>query len=190
MRVTGAFRITDATPDHLMISVPGTSLGSSWISVVLIAFFLLLAYTTSRSVRRIYVAEKTPMELRAYVWRYRIIVMTIGLAGLGAFWLLGYSSGSIELDRETNRAMMRSKTTAFLPAQKQSVPLSAVERATLDMKPNSTRIRLITREDSDLGYPMWSDRPGQTEAVKAINHFLHPESVDKASQAEGSQPGR
>jgi hypothetical protein len=184
MTGTGAYRIADATPDHLMITVPGTSLGSSWISVILIAFFLLLAYTTSRSVTRIYRAEKTPLELRAYVWRYRIIVMTIGLAGLGAFWLLGYSSGSIELDRGANRVTMRSKRTAFLPAQTQSLPLAVVERAALDMKPNSARIRLITREDGDLGYPMWSNRPGQAEAVKAINHFLHPDSVEKVSRAK------
>ena len=142
MTATGAYRIADATPDHLMITVPGTSLGSSWISVILIAFFLVLAYTTSRSVARVYRAEKTALELRAYVWRYRIIVVGIGLAGLGAFWLLGYSSGSIELDRGVNRVTMHSKRTAFLPARTRSLPLSVIERATVDIKPNSARIRL------------------------------------------------
>jgi len=159
-----------------MISMPGTSLGSSWISVILIVFFLVMTYTTSRTVRRIYRAEKTTVELSAYVWRYRIILMTIGLAGIGLFWLVGYSSGSIEFDRGANRATMRCKMTAFLPARTQSLLLSDVEVAVLDTKPNSARIRLITRRDGDLGYPLWTDRSGQAEAVKAINHFLHSDT--------------
>ena len=170
---TGGYRITEATPDHLMISMPGTSLGSSWISVILIVFFFVMTYTTSRTVQRIYRTQKTTAELSAFVWRYRIILMTIGLAGIGLFWLVGYSSGSIELDRAANQAIMSSKTTAFLPARTQSLALSDVEEAVLDTKPNSARIRLITHRDGDLGYPLWTDRPGQAEAVKAINRFLH-----------------
>src|SRR6266700_924659 len=99
MTATSHYRITESNLDHLTISAPGNSIFSSWISVILIAVFLLMTYTTSRTVRRIYQTEKTPIELRAYVWRYRITLMAITLSGLGALWLFGYNSGSIEFDR-------------------------------------------------------------------------------------------
>jgi hypothetical protein len=69
--------------------------------------------------------------------------MGIGLFSSAAFWLLSYSSGSIELDRRTNLATMRAKFTAFLLAETASKPLSAVDQATLESQPNARRIRLI-----------------------------------------------
>lgn len=173
-----AYRVTEMTPDHLLITVPGSSLFSSWVPVMLLAIVLFTVYGTSRTVRRMYRQEKSPEELRAYVWRYRIIRAAGSFAGLGVFWLLGYSSSSIELDRHSNLATMRAKFTAFLPAETGRVPLSEVAEATLDEKPNARRIRLVTNDGAGLGYPLWTDREGQEEAVSAINLFLRCRSCD------------
>ena len=97
------------------------------------------------------------------------------LAGVGGalfFWAVGYTSGSIELNRSTNTATITGRMTAFLPAQHRTVSLQSVAEATLDQKPNSRRIRLEVDQGQDLAFPIWSDRPGQQEAVDAINQFL------------------
>jgi hypothetical protein len=179
-----AYVVTEVTPHHLLVTVPGSSLGSSWLSLVLLVIFLVMTYATSRTVWRLYQQEKSPEALRAYVWRYRVLGMGIGCAGLGVFWLVGYSSGSIELDRRSNLATMRAKFTAFLPAETGSVPLSDVDKATLDAKPNARRIRLVTNDGAGLGYPLWSDRQGQAEAVRAINRFLACSGCDVGGEPD------
>jgi hypothetical protein len=143
----------------------------------LYVFFLILSvfitYTTSRSVRRVMrPLLESPEKLHAYVQRYRIIATAVTFGVLAVFWLIAYSGGSIELDRHANRATMRAKFTAFLPAETGSVPLSAVGQAMLDAKPNAKRIRLVTNNGEDLSFPLWTDRAGQAEAVRAINRFL------------------
>ncbi len=100
----------------------------------------------------------------------------IGIGGMLAclllFWAVSYSSGSIVLDRSSNSAVVQARMTFFLPAQTQSTRLDNIERAVLEYKPNARRIRLIANHGSDLAYPLWSGRPGQQEAVNAINSFL------------------
>jgi hypothetical protein len=167
-----AYQIVSQSPAHLVISVPGASLLSGWIALALIVFLGLMIYTTSRSVRTVYSGIRSPEEVASLVMRYRLIGCAIAVGALGLFWLCAYSSGSIDLDRSANRAVMSSRMTAFLPAQTHSVPLDAVEQAILDTKPNASRIRLLVTHGNDLAYPMWSDRGGQQEAVDAINRFL------------------
>lgn len=98
--------------------------------------------------------------------------MGIGFFSIGVWSLLAYSSGSIELDRRTNLATVRAKMTAFLPAETASMPLSAVDEATLESQPNARRIRLVGNGGEDLAYALWTSRAGQAEAVRAINRFL------------------
>lgn len=140
---------------------------------MLLTILLFVTYTTSRTVRRVMRPLKAPQELRAYVRRYQVMGSIGSLIALGLFWLLGYNSGSIDLDRSANRVMMRSRMTLFFPSQTLTLPLSDVDEAILDYKPNSARIRLITHSNRDLSYPMWSSREGQEEAVRTINQFLH-----------------
>ena len=169
-----AYRVTQATPNHLLITLPGASLAPLWFLLLLLAILLFTTYGTSRTVKRVLQSQKTPAELRAYISRYRMVGTAISFGCIGLFWLISYSSGSIDLDRSANRVTMRSKMTAFLPAQTLSIPLAEVDHAIVDYKPNSARIRLVTHNNGGLGYPMWSGRRGQEEAVDAINHFLHP----------------
>lgn len=174
-----AYRVTQATPNHLLITLPGGSLAPLWFLALLLAILLFTTYGTSRTIKRGLQSKKTLVELRAYILRYRVIGTAISFGSIGLFWLISYSSGSIDLDRTANRATMRSKMTAFLPAQTLSIPLADVDHAIVDYKPNSARIRLVTRNNDDLGYPMWTDRRGQEEAVNAINHFLHLNAGEK-----------
>ena len=88
------------------------------------------------------------------------------------FYCIGYTSGSLDLDKSTNKVSLTAKMTAFLPAQTRTIGLDSVQSAVLDYKPNSRRIRLNVSNGQDLAYPIWSDRPGQQEAVDAINLFL------------------
>jgi len=171
-----AYRVTQATPNHLLITLPGASLAPLWFLLLLLAILLFTTYGTSRTVKRVLQSQKTPAELQAYISRFRMVGTTISFGSIGLFWLISYSSGSIDLDRSANRATMRAKMTAFLPAQTLSIPLAAVDHAIVDYKPNAARIRLVTQSNDDLGYPMWSDRRGQEEAANAINHFLHPDA--------------
>src|SRR5215472_6984236 len=113
-----AYVVSEVTPDHLLITVPGSALGWPWLYVFFFVLFVVVIYTTSRSVRRVQrPLVKSPEELNAYVRRYRIVGGALSFAVIGAFWLLAYSSGSIELDRRSNLATMRAKFTAFFPAE-------------------------------------------------------------------------
>jgi hypothetical protein len=169
---TSAYVVTESTPDHLLITMPGNSLGWPWLYVFFLAFFLVAGYLAERSTKRVMRPLKPPAELRVYMRRFRFIWVAIAGGALGFFWLIAYSSGSIELDRRSDIATLRAKFTAFLPAQTISIPLSAVNRATLDAMPNARRIRLVANDGRDLSYPLWTDRPGQGKAVQAINRFL------------------
>lgn len=165
-----AFVISETTPDHLVVTSTG-DFGPPLLYFGLLIFLMFGTYLASRSVRRVFQQEKSPAELRAYVWRFRLMLMAFCLGVLGLLSLFFYNSGSIDLDRRTNLATMRAKMTAFLPAQTGSVPLSEVSEATLDFSRGTQRIRLITN-DADLGYPLWSDRRGQEQAVRVINQWL------------------
>jgi len=169
---SGAYRIVEEGTNRLVISVPGASLLSTWLATTLGIILLLTIYLTSRTVARVIALEKSPQETAAYVLRYRLFGVLISAGALLLFWAVSYSSGSITLDRGKNQAVMQSKMTLFLPVQEHSISLSSVQSATLDSKPNSRRIRLVVSHGNDLGYPMWSSRPGQDEAVDAMNRFL------------------
>jgi len=180
-----AYVVSEVTPDHLLITVPGSALGWPWLYVFFFVLFVVVTYTTSRSVRRAQrPLAKSPEELNAYVRRYRIIGSVLSFAGIGAFWLIAYSSGSIELDRRNDLATVRAKFTAFLPAETASMPLSMVNEATLESQPNARRIRLIGNSGKDLAYPLWTSRAGQAEAARAINRFLACAGCDSSDEAE------
>jgi hypothetical protein len=167
-----AYRIAEESASRLVISVPGASLLAGWLGCTLGVILLLTVYLTSRTVARVTAVEKSPEQAAQFVLRYRIAGVAITAGALLFFWAVSYSSGSITMDRATNQAVVQAKMTAFLPAQTLRAPLADVQSATLDTKPNSRRIRLLTNSGSDVGYPMWSSRTGQDEAVSAINHFL------------------
>ncbi len=167
-----AFQVTESSATRLVITAPASSMLLSWIGMLLAVVLIMAVLGTSVTVRRVMAYDRTPEQLASYVRTYRVI----GLAGtvgiLLLFAALFYSSGSIILDHATGTASMRAKMTAFLPAQTVSMPLRDVESATLDAKPNSRRIRLLARSGHDIGYPLWSNRPGQQNAVDAINNFV------------------
>lgn len=182
---SSAYIVSDVTPDHLLITVPGIALGWPWLYVFFLILAVFITYTTSRSVRRVQrPLANSPEELNAYVRRYRVISTGIWVFVAIIWSLLAYSSGAIELDRRNNLATMRAKMTAFLPAQTGSIPLSAVDQATLEAIPNARRIRLIANNGHDLSYPFWTDRAGQAEAVRAINKFLDCVGCDTGSKAQ------
>lgn len=163
---------------HLIVAAPGTSLfGAGWV-VGFLAGSLLLAFLIAGSVRRnsIKLAAKYPqLSIPSPAKNIRLIYRITPAAGIVAalfFYAVGYTSGSITLDRSTNTAALTARMTAFLPAQHRTVALQSVTGATLDEKPNSRRIRLEVSGGHDLAFPIWTDRPGQEEAVDAINRFL------------------
>ena len=166
------FQIFDQTPARITISAPSASLLSPWLVLFMSAFFLLILYSASRSMHRTLTSSKSPAELSAYMLRFWVIGSGILLGALGLFWLISSNSGSIVLDRGANMATVRAKMSALLPAQSRTVPLDIVQSATLDFRPNARRIRLLVDHGSDLAYPIWTSRPGQEEAVAAINAFL------------------
>lgn len=172
MIAADAYCIVEESAIRLVIAVPGASLMPAWLATALGAMLLLVVYLTSRTAARVTALEKSAEETAAFVTRYRLIGVLISVAALLLFWAVSYSSGSITLDRSANRAVMQSKMTLFLPAQTQQIALSSVRSARIDAKPNSRRILLITDDGNDLGYPMWSSRDGQNQAVNAINRFL------------------
>ena len=167
-----AFQVRESSATHLVITAPGSSMLMSWLGMFLTVLLVVVVLTTSRTVRRVLATDRSPEQVSTYVRNYRII----GLAGTAGILLLFtglfYSSGSIVLDRGTGIASMSAKMTAFLPTQSVSMPLGDVERASLDAKPNARRIRLFARSGHDIGFPLWSSRPGQQDAVDAINSFL------------------
>ena len=172
-----AYRVVQQ-PDRLTIAVPPSSLFASWIGLIIflilpISFYLVLR-TARHSEERLR-AQYPSHDSNDFDRRYRLTRSGFWVISICAplfFLAVGYSSGSIVLDRSTNRAIVTSKMTAFLPSQLRSVDLSSVTDAILDEKPNSRRIRLEVSHGQDLTYPMWSDRAGQEEAVNAINRFL------------------
>ena len=173
------FQVAHPAQGRLMVVAPSTSLVSMWLVIILVVLFFVIFYTTSRTVRRVLTASKTPAEVSSAVLRYRLLGVAILAGFLGLFWLVSYNSGSIVLDRTTNTATLRVKMTFLLPARSQTTRLDNVERAILDYKPNARRIRLLAHHGHDLAYPIWTSRPGQLEAVDAINTFLGDGHADE-----------
>lgn len=173
-----AFQVIQKNPDHLTIAAPGSSLFGAWLFILCILLFPLLFGLVSRSAKRSNqtLRNKYPDQAIPDITpRLHLLYVVGGLSTFGIpilFWAIGYTQGSLDFDRSTNRATITSKMTAFLPVREKTVELVSIEKALLDQKPNSQRIRLATTSGSDLAYPIWSDKPGQQEAVTAINHFL------------------
>lgn len=167
------FQIIHESPNRITVLAPGTSLLSPWLVLAIILFFALIFFSADHSARRVLAVSKTSAELSSYMLRFRLIGLGIAAGSLALFWVISYSSGAIVLDRDSHTAVVRAKMTAFLPAQSSSIALEDIASATLDYKPNARRIRLVADHGNDLAYPIWSDRRGQQEAVRAINAFLH-----------------
>jgi len=172
MVTASAYRIVEQGSQRLVIVAPGSSLLSGWMALVLAAPLLAMLYFTSRSIAKVYADQRPPEQVSSLVLRYRLFGLLLIVGALMAFWAISYTSGSIQLSRATNLATIQSKMTLFLPAREISAPIDSIQSATLDSKPNSRRIRLLLRSGSDLAYPMWTDRAGQEDAVRAINRFL------------------
>jgi hypothetical protein len=164
--------------DRLTVAVPPASLFASWVGIGVFLILWLSIFFTLHSVKRMNEKfRRNPLTYRSQDGGKSLrLGYTIGaIVSIGApllFLALGYTSGSIVLDRTANRASMTSKMVLFLPSITRSVDLNAVTDARLDQKPNSRRIRLEVSHGRDLAYPMWSDRAGQEEAVNAMNQFL------------------
>ncbi len=169
---SSAYQIVERAPDHVVISVPGSSLLSGWLLAGLLLIFLAVAFLSTRSIKRFYADEKSEADIARIVRRNYLFAAGIPVGFCIFFWAVSYTSGSIRLNRATNQAAMESKMTAFLPSRTRTVPLSQVQEAILDEKPNSRRIRLLVEHGSDLAYPMWTGRDGQDAAVTVINDFL------------------
>jgi hypothetical protein len=172
MVLASGFRVVTQTADQLVITMPGSSLLIGWMAFAIAAPVLLIFYLTSRTVARVTALEHTPAEVTQTVLRYRLFGLGVTAAALLIFWAVSYSSGSIQLDRTSGQAMMKSRMTVFLPAQTQSRPLPQVSEAVLDQKPNSRRVRLLVHDGADLAFPVWTGRTGQDAAVQTINAFL------------------
>lgn len=157
-----AFRVVQQQ-DRLVVSAPPTSLFASWLALGIYIGILLFFLLVLRHIKQLL------GEIDAFLYKVFGAVVILGPL---FFLAIGYNSGSIILDRASNRATVRARMMLFLPAQAKSIDLSSVTNATLDGKPNARRIRLETAHGSDLSYPIWSDRSGQKEAVIAINNFL------------------
>lgn len=157
-----AFRVIQQH-DRLVVSAPPTSLFASWLGLGIYVFVLICLLLVLRYIKHL----MGQIDNLIYVVFGLVLIL-----GPLLFLAIGYNSGSIVLDRATNRAIVRSRMVLFLPAQTKSIDLSSVTDAILDGKPNARRIRLEAADGSDLGYPIWTDRPGQKEAVIAINRFL------------------
>lgn len=179
---SSAFQAVQDSPRHLVVSSPGSSMFGAWFLLICLIFFPAIFGLIGRTMKKqdSKLRMQYPNSGIAPVSRKVYLVYLIGSAiAIGApmfFWAIGYTSGSIDLDALTNKATVRAKMMAFVPAQTRTIDLSLVDRATLDYKPNSRRIRLTTLDGSDLAYPIWSDKPGQQEAVVAINHFLEAQT--------------
>ena len=163
---------------HLLVSAPGTSLFGIWWLIGIPCFSVITAALIQGTLQRNYaksVRQYPQLTIKPPTQDIRSMYGLFTVVGIGAalfFWAVGYTSGSLDLNRSTNTATMTGRMTAFLPAQKRTVPLNLVTDATLDKKPNSRRIRLEVTHGQDLAFPIWSDRPGQAQAVDAINQFL------------------
>lgn len=179
------YSTAEQTPGNLVVTARGSSLfGPGWLIGIPLGA-LLIAFLVAGSVRRLYASnavrypsatvESPDAKVRFF---YRLFP-AIGIGAAALFYGIGYTSGSITLNRSTNTATMTGKMTAFLPAQHRTVALDSITDATLDQKPNSRRIRLEGTHGQDLAFPIWSDRAGQQEAVDAINRFLQNGSKER-----------
>ena len=166
------FHIAEQSASRLRIIAPGWSFVQSWVTLVMLAVIAPILFFALRSIRKMSALDKSPEQVAAIMSRERLLAVGLIAVSLSILWMLSYTRGEIDLDRGTNLVTMRSKVTVFLPEQVQTAPLNSVEEAWLDAKPNSRRIRLLRRHGPAITYPIWTDRPGQQQAVDAINSFV------------------
>lgn len=165
--------------ERLVVTAPPSSLFASRLGL---GIFLLLWISlfwgmsaAKRSMEKLHRKYPQTFDAKNAEKRLRLGYAISTVIGIGTpllFLAVGYTSGSITLDRNSNRATVTAKMTAFLPSQEHSIDLASVTGAILDEKPNARRIRLEASRGPDLTYPIWSDRRGQEEAVEAMNSFL------------------
>ena len=166
------FHIAEQSANRLRIVAPGWSFVQSWITLVVLAVICPILFFALRSIRKVTAMDKNPAQVDAIMARERLLGFGLVAVSLSVLWTLSYTRGEIDLDRGANVATMRSKMTVFLPEQVQTAPLNSLDEAWLDARPNAQRIRLLRRHAPSMDYPIWTDRPGQQQAVQAINAFV------------------
>ena len=169
--MSSSYQVLENTGSKLVVVMPASSLLSAWLFILLAVITLVSVLGARHSIHKLNAKYAGSVSLGAEQRTTWLIPVCMG--GLCFFfWAVSYTSGSLVFDRLSGKVAVSAKMTVFLPARTITGSLDNVDRATLDAKPNSRRIRLAMLHGSDLAYPIWTDRGGQEEAVQAINAFL------------------
>jgi hypothetical protein len=176
----GDFRILPLGMTGLRIEDPPTYWAASFFILVALAGFLAFSGSISTRLRlsdQVVSFERSKRSVRELGRGSKMPVgsLLVTLAAGYFAWALLQTS-SLTLDRQSGTYVIDGGRPFFV-ANLQSGQLKDVACATLETDTAGQRFALVLQDGHRMGLGSFNDKGGQSEAVAAVNRFLHVEET-------------
>ena len=170
----GGFRIIPIGTVGLKVVDPGIL----WLGLffILVALVGLLAFTGSLAAPRRpeqvvhFQGETRTAAQLGRGWKMPTFSLLLALAGGFAAWAL-LQPATLTLDRQTGTYTLDNARALF--SSPTSGPISNIAYATMETDTGGFRFTLVFQNGQRAGLGAFTDQSGQSEAVAAVNQFLH-----------------
>jgi hypothetical protein len=176
----GDFRILPLGMTGLRIEDPPTYWAAAFFILVALVGFLAFSGSISARLRpsdqvRSFNDSKRSVRELGRGWKMPVGSMLLTLAAGYFAWALLQTS-SITFDRQAGTYVIDGGRPFFV-ANLQSGQLKDVAYATLETDTAGQRFALVLQDGQRMGLGSFNDKGGQSEAVAAVNRFLHVEET-------------
>jgi hypothetical protein len=170
----GGFRVIPIGTVGLQVVDPGIL----WIGVffIVVALVGLLAFTGSLAARRSpeqivrFQGETRSSVQLGRGWKMPAFCLLLALGSGFAAWAILQPS-TLTLDRQKGTYTLDNARALF--ASPMSGPISDIAYATMETDTGGFRFTIVFQNGQRAGLGAFTDQSGQSEAVAAVNQFLH-----------------
>ncbi len=172
----GSFYIVPLSESVLEIQNPPNYWAGGFFLVVSLVFLLGLVGSIadvlgSSKSSLSFAGERSVRPDRGFKWKGRLVLGIIMLISGSLAWFL-FQPSSLVLDRKAGTYTLATGHLPFVSGTG-SYPLDQIAYATLETDAAAQRFVVVLRDGQRFSLGAYTDRRNQSEAVAAVNGFLH-----------------
>jgi hypothetical protein len=171
-----SFHISALSDSVLRIeNPPGYWTGCFFLVVALVCVLSLVGSMMSRlrpSDREVsFAGERATGRQAGFGWKGHLAIGTIAVVSATMAWFM-LQPASLVLDREHGTYTLNTGHLPFVQSA-ETYPLNQIAYATLETDAAAQRFVIVLQNGQRYGLGAYTDRGNQSEAVAAVNRFLH-----------------